>query len=242
MKPSTFERCPCTEKKNCEFFIKIPSSILFLFILYSIHACTPEEIMNALKKSGDNQDQILQEVSSSQADYSTEFNQEDEEMNATACPTDETFQFRCENGGLCFHDGMIPFCHCINGYTGSRCQYYWNNDIHGAAIAAPEVQSAALTTMLTIIIIGLLVAFGLVYFSKTYCKARDLRDYMYPASVIDEQTLTPVMVYPFTRRSHCCTYQVDPASVPVWCSGTSRNVFHCKCSSLAFEDKSSNHV
>lgn len=73
--------------------------------------------MNALKKSGDSQDQILQEVSSGQTDYSSEFNKgEDEEMNATACPTDETFQFRCENGGLCLHDGMIPFCQFVGSF------------------------------------------------------------------------------------------------------------------------------
>uniref|UniRef100_A0A914PH01 EGF-like domain-containing protein n=1 Tax=Panagrolaimus davidi TaxID=227884 RepID=A0A914PH01_9BILA len=93
------------------------------------------------------------------------------------------------------------FFRCAPGWDGRQCQHTYNPKLYESAQVAPEVENANVGSLITVILVGLIIFSGLVYLSKTFCKAHDLRDYMYSESSIDPTTMTPVQMYPFSQRS-----------------------------------------
>jgi hypothetical protein len=180
------------------------------------YACSPQEIRTALrislKSSEDDEidDLLLQNSIEEDLQNSTTNNSNsdygDQVFIAKSCPPKEANTF-CRNGGTCFAEYLsdnhvIMFCKCSPGFDGRQCQYTFNPKLYESAlVVTPEVESASMGSLITVILVGLVIFSGLVYLSKTFCKDNDIRDYMYSESSIDPTTMTPVQMYPFSQRS-----------------------------------------
>uniref|UniRef100_A0A7E4W4I5 EGF-like domain-containing protein n=1 Tax=Panagrellus redivivus TaxID=6233 RepID=A0A7E4W4I5_PANRE len=192
------------------------------------YACSPEEIRNALKFSpagmsgagednldGNFDDEANYLDSSYESDLIT-VNESAVRRTEADGATDEVFIPKrcppedakyCFNGGECFADYLtenhtIKFCRCAPNWHGRQCQYYFNPKLYESARIGPEVESMAFTSMLAIVLVGFVIVSGLLYLSRTFCKTRDLRDLIwFDASGSSPDNLTPMQLYPFSRRT-----------------------------------------
>jgi hypothetical protein len=185
------------------------------------YACSPQEIRTALRISlkasppeyDEIEDLLSQETIEEEVQNSTDSittsstygDFGDPIFIAKSCPPESANNY-CRNGGTCFaqyhtEEHYILFCKCAPGWDGRQCQHTYNPKLYESAQVAPEVENANVGSLITVILVGLIIFSGLVYLSKTFCKAHDLRDYMYSESSIDPTTMTPVQMYPFSQRS-----------------------------------------
>uniref|UniRef100_A0AC34FYQ8 EGF-like domain-containing protein n=1 Tax=Panagrolaimus sp. ES5 TaxID=591445 RepID=A0AC34FYQ8_9BILA len=189
-----------------------------MFLLHKKpYACSPQEIRTALKFSlksststdyDEIEDILSQEAIEEEIQNATDSNYGevgDPVFIAKSCPPESANNY-CRNGGTCYaeyhtEEHFTLFCKCAPGFDGRHCQYTYNPKIYESAQVAPDVENASVGSLITVILVGLIIFSGLVYLSKTFCKAHDLRDYMYSESSIDPATMTPVQMYPFSQRS-----------------------------------------
>uniref|UniRef100_A0AC35FVW4 EGF-like domain-containing protein n=1 Tax=Panagrolaimus sp. PS1159 TaxID=55785 RepID=A0AC35FVW4_9BILA len=162
------------------------------------YACSPQEIQTSLRISlktspleyDEIEDLLSQETIEEEVQNSTDFITSstygdfgDPVFIATSCPPESANSY------------------CRNGWNGLQCQHTYNPKLYESAIVAPEVENVNVGSLITVILVGLIIFSGLIYLSKTFCKAHDLRDYMYSESTVDPTTMNPVQMYPFSRRS-----------------------------------------
>uniref|UniRef100_A0AC35GKK2 EGF-like domain-containing protein n=1 Tax=Panagrolaimus sp. PS1159 TaxID=55785 RepID=A0AC35GKK2_9BILA len=185
-----------------------------------LHACSPQEIQTSLRISlktspleyDEIEDLLSQETIEEEVQNSTDSITSstygdfgDPVSIAQSCPPESANSY-CRNGGTCFaqydpKESIILFCNCAPGWAGHQCQHTYNPKLYESAKAKPEVENVNVGSLITVILVAFIIFSGLIYFSKTFCKAHDLREYMYSESSIDPTTMTPVQMYPFSQRS-----------------------------------------
>uniref|UniRef100_A0A915EKT3 EGF-like domain-containing protein n=1 Tax=Ditylenchus dipsaci TaxID=166011 RepID=A0A915EKT3_9BILA len=100
--------------------------------------------------------------------------------SAQACPAPFN-DIYCFNGGECmaeFQDDsptqFLPFCKCALNYHGRRCEYLFNSELYGFSVGHNEVvETAALSTLVTFLLLGFCALSCCLYLYRRYGKQRE---------------------------------------------------------------------
>ncbi|KAH7725877.1 EGF-like domain containing protein [Aphelenchoides avenae] len=130
-------------------------------------ACAPASLKNAVFPSTASSDSVL--GTPAQPSW-----------NAKECPApfDELY---CFNGGQCFAEYLndddadfVPLCKCAPNFHGRRCEFLFNPEIYGFSVSRNELETAALSTLVTLVVLAIFVATCCMYLYRRYGKEREI--------------------------------------------------------------------